>query len=213
MNCDKKDLLLYAVTDRAWVGDKTLYEQVEQAIRGGVTMVQLREKHLDEAQFYQEALEIKELCGRYGIPFLINDNVALACKVQADGVHVGQDDMAASDVRAMIGPDKILGVSAQTVDQAMAAQQAGADYLGVGAVFSTSTKLDACEVTKQTLAEICDAVDIPVVAIGGIKKHNIMELAGTGIDGVALVSAIFAAEDIAQECTALRSLSAEMIAK
>lgn len=213
MNCDKKDMLLYAVTDRAWVGDKTLYEQVEQAIRGGVTMVQLREKHLDEAQFYQEALEIKELCGRYGVPFLINDNVALACKVQADGVHVGQDDMAASDVRAMIGPDKILGVSAQTVEQAMAAQQAGADYLGVGAVFSTSTKLDACEVTKQTLTEICAAVDIPVVAIGGIKKHNIMELAGTGIDGVALVSAIFAAEDIEQECTALRNLSAEMIAK
>ncbi len=213
MNCDKKDMLLYAVTDRAWVGDKTLYEQVEQAIRGGVTMVQLREKHLDEAQFYQEALEIKELCGRYGVPFLINDNVALACKVQADGVHVGQDDMAASDVRAMIGPDKILGVSAQTVEQAMAAQKAGADYLGVGAVFSTSTKLDACEVTKQTLAEICAAVDIPVVAIGGIKKHNIMELAGTGIDGVALVSAIFAAEDIEQECAALRNLSAEMIAK
>ena len=213
MNCDKKDMLLYAVTDRAWVGDKTLYEQVEQAIRGGVTMVQLREKHLDEAQFYQEALEIKELCGRYGVPFLINDNVALACKVQADGVHVGQDDMAASDVRAMIGPDKILGVSAQTVEQAMAAQQAGADYLGVGAVFSTSTKLDACEVTRQTLTEICAAVDIPVVAIGGIKKHNIMELAGTGIDGVALVSAIFAAEDIEQECTALRNLSAEMITK
>lgn len=213
MNCDKKDLLLYAVTDRAWLGDQTLQEQVEQAIRGGVTFVQLREKRLGEEAFYQEAVALKELCGRYGVPFVINDNVALACRVDADGVHVGQDDMEAGNVRAIIGPDKILGVSAQTVEQAIAAQNAGADYLGVGAVFSTSTKPDACEVTYQTLQDICAAVDIPVVAIGGIKKHNLMELAGSGIDGIALVSAIFAAEDIEQECAALRALSSEMIAK
>ncbi len=213
MNCDKKDLLLYAVTDRAWLGEQTLQEQVEQALRGGVTFVQLREKTLEEEAFYQEAVALKELCGRYGVPFVINDNVALACRVDADGVHVGQDDMEAGNVRAMIGPDKILGVSAQTVEQAVAAQNAGADYLGVGAVFSTSTKLDACEVTWQTLKDICAAVDIPVVAIGGIKKYNVMELAGSGIDGIALVSAIFAAEDIEQECVVLRALTSEMIAR
>ena len=213
MNCDKKDLLLYAVTDRAWLGEQTLQEQVEQALRGGVTFVQLREKTLEEEAFYQEAVALKELCGRYGVPFVINDNVALACRVDADGVHVGQDDMEAGNVRAMIGPDKILGVSAQTVEQAVAAQNAGADYLGVGAVFSTSTKLDACEVTWQTLKDICAAVDIPVVAIGGIKKYNVMGLAGSGIDGIALVSAIFAAEDIEQECVVLRALTSEMIAR
>ena len=213
MNCDKKDLLLYAVTDRAWLGEQTLQEQVEQALRGGVTFVQLREKTLEEEAFYQEAVALKELCGRYGVPFVINDNVALACRVDADGVHVGQDDMEAGNVRAMIGPDKILGVSAQTVEQAVAAQNAGADYLGVGAVFSTSTKLDACEVTWQTLKDICAAVDIPVVAIGGIKKYNVMGLAGSGIDGSALVSAIFAAEDIEQECVVLRALTSEMIAR
>lgn len=213
MNCDKKDLLLYAVTDRAWLGEQTLQEQVEQALRGGVTFVQLREKTLEEEAFYQEAVALKELCGRYGVPFVINDNVALACRVDADGVHVGQDDMEAGNVRAMIGPDKILGVSAQTVEQAVAAQNAGADYLGVGAVFSTSTKPDACEVTWQTLKDICAAVDIPVVAIGGIKKYNVMELAGSGIDGIALVSAIFAAEDIEQECVVLRALTSEMIAR
>lgn len=213
MNCDKKDLLLYAVTDRAWLGEQTLQEQVEQALRGGVTFVQLREKTLEEEAFYQEAVALKELCGRYGVPFVINDNVALACRVDADGVHVGQEDMEAGSVRAMIGPDKILGVSAQTVEQAVAAQNAGADYLGVGAVFSTSTKLDACEVTWQTLKDICAAVDIPVVAIGGIKKHNVMKLAGSGIDGIALVSAIFAAEDIEQECVVLRALTSEMIAR
>ena len=213
MNCDKKDLLLYAVTDRAWLGEQTLQEQVEQAIKGGVTFVQLREKTLEEEAFYQEAVALKEMCGRYGVPFVINDNVALACRVDADGVHVGQDDMAAGNVRALIGPHKILGVSAQTVEQAIAAQNAGADYLGVGAVFSTSTKLDACEVTYQTLKEICAAVDIPVVAIGGIKKHNIMDLAGSGIDGIALVSAIFAAENIEQECATLRVLTSEMLEK
>ncbi len=211
MNCDKKDLMLYAVTDRAWTGAQTLPEQVEAAIEGGVTMVQLREKTLDEESFYQEAVGIKELCARYGIPFLINDNVSLACRVDADGVHVGQDDMAAADVRAMLGPDKILGVSAQTVEQALAAEQAGADYLGVGAVFATATKLDACEVPHKVLKAICDAVQIPVVAIGGIKKDNLMELAGTGIAGVALVSAVFAAEDIQKECGVLRRCIHEML--
>ena len=213
MNCDKKDLLLYAVTDRAWTGSQTLLEQVEAAIRGGVTIVQLREKTLDEESFYQEALSIKVLCAQCEIPFIINDNVALACRVDADGVHVGQDDMTAGDVRAMIGPDKILGVSAQTVEQALAAEQAGADYLGVGAVFATSTKPDACEVPHERLKAICEAVDIPVVAIGGISRENLMQLAGTGIAGVALVSAIFAAEDIEKECIVLHESAVAMLAQ
>ncbi len=204
MKFDRESMLLYAVTDRAWVGRQTLMEQVEDALKGGATFIQLREKQLDEESFYREALEMKALCARYQVPFVINDNVALACKVDADGVHVGQDDMAANDVRAMIGPDKILGVSAQTVEQALAAQGAGADYLGVGAVFATSTKQDACEVPRETLKAICDAVDIPVVAIGGIKKENIVQLAGTGIDGIAVVSAIFGAEDITDACKELR---------
>ncbi len=200
----KTSMKLYAVTDRAWTGKQTLLEQVENALKGGTTMVQLREKHLDEVSFYSEAVEMKALCARYNVPFLINDNVALACRVDADGVHVGQNDMAAGEVRAIIGPDKILGVSVQTVEQALAAQAAGADYLGVGAVFATATKQDACEVPLTTLKAICEAVDIPVVAIGGIHKDNIAQLAGSGIDGVAVVSAIFAADDITEACKTLR---------
>ena len=178
MRCDKKDLLLYAVTDRAWLGDKTLAWQVEESLKGGATMIQLREKHLDEDTFQAEALELQALCRRYGVPFLINDDVELAVAVNADGVHVGQHDMEAGQVREKIGPDKILGVSAQTVEQALRAQAAGADYLGVGAVFPTGTKDDADAVSYDTLKAICRAVDIPVVAIGGIGAHNVQALAG-----------------------------------
>ena len=191
MNCDKKDLLLYAVTDRAWLGDKTLSWQVEESLKGGATMIQLREKHLDHEHFLKEAKEIKELCRKYQVPFLINDDVDLAVEVDADGVHVGQHDMEAGEVRKKIGPNRILGVSAQTVEQALLAQQAGADYLGVGAVFPTGTKDDADAVSIQTLGEICHAVSIPVVAIGGIGQHNVMQLAGSGICGIAVVSAIY----------------------
>lgn len=193
MKFDKKDLLLYAVTDRSWLGEKTLLQQVEEALRGGVTMLQLREKDLDETAFLEEALAVKALCARYRVPFLIDDNVPLALRCGADGVHVGQSDMEAGEVRRRLGPGKILGVSAQTVEQALRAQAAGADYLGVGAVFSTSTKLDADTVSFDTLQEICAAAEIPAVAIGGIGETNLMELAGSGIAGVAVVSAIFAA--------------------
>lgn len=193
MKFDKQNLLLYAVTDRSWLGEKTLFQQVEEALQGGVTMLQLREKDLDEKSFMEEAAAVKELCARYQVPFLIDDNVPLALRCGADGVHVGQSDMEAGEVRARIGPDKILGVSAQTVSQAVLAQEAGADYLGVGAVFSTSTKLDADTVSLETLREICTAVKIPVVAIGGINEANLPELTGSGINGVAVVSAIFAA--------------------
>lgn len=210
MKCDRKTMLLYAVTDRAWLKDQTLYQQVEAALKGGVTCVQLREKELDDEAFLSEALEISALCRRYGVPFFINDNVQVAIKCKADGIHVGQDDMSASDVRRLVGDGMMLGVSVHTVQEALEAVKAGADCLGVGAMFSTSTKADADVVTMEALKDICDAVDVPVVAIGGLGKHNILQLAGTGVDGVALVSAIFSADDIESECRELRKLSEEM---
>ena len=210
MKCDRKTMLLYAVTDRAWLKDQTLYQQVEAALKGGVTCVQLREKKLDDEAFLSEALEISALCRRYGVPFFINDNVQVAIKCKADGIHVGQDDMSASDVRRLVGDGMMLGVSVHTVQEALEAVKVGADCLGVGAMFSTSTKADADIVTMEALKDICDAVDVPVVAIGGLGKHNILQLAGTGVDGVALVSAIFSADDIESECRELRKLSEEM---
>lgn len=199
-----KDLLLYAITDRHWLGDQTLYEQVQETLEGGSTFIQLREKELDYDSFLAEANEIKKLCADYGVPFVINDNVQVAVDCDADGVHVGQGDMEAGDVRQKIGPDKILGVSAQTVEQAKLAEERGADYLGVGAVFPTGSKDDADEVSHETLKEICDAVSIPVVAIGGITYDNIPELAGSGICGISVISAIFAADDIRQATIALK---------
>ena len=211
MKCDKKHMLLYAVTDRTWLNGKNLASQVEEALKGGATCIQLREKDMEEEAFLAEAWEIKALCRKYHVPFIINDNVSVAVKCGADGIHVGQHDMAASNVRALVGDEMILGVSAQTVEQALLAEKNGADYLGVGAVFSTSTKLDADSVSHETVKEICRAVSIPVVAIGGISKHNILQLKGTGVDGVALVSAIFASSDIEKECRGLLALSKEMV--
>lgn len=212
MRCKGEWLRLYAVTDRSWLRGRTLAEQVEEALLGGATCIQLREKELEEETFLAEAVELKRLCDRYQVPFIINDNVKLALACGADGVHVGQSDMEAGNVRALVGKDKIIGVSAQTVEQALAAEAAGADYLGVGAVFPTSTKKDAQEVSRQTLTDICKMVKIPVVAIGGISRENMMQLSGTGVEGVALVSAIFAAERIEAECRSLRRLSEEMVA-
>ena len=211
MKCDKKDLLLYAVTDRHWLNGRTLYSQVEDALKGGATFIQLREKELDEEHFLEEAKEIKELCRRYQVPFVINDNVEIALAVDADGVHVGQSDMEAGDVRAKLGPDKIIGVSAQTVEQAVMAEQNGADYLGVGAVFPTGSKADALEVSHDTLKAICKAVKIPVIAIGGISKENILELSGSGICGIAVISAIFAKDDIEEAARELRGLTEKMV--
>ena len=211
MRCDKGYMLLYAVTDRAWTGKQTLYEQVEAAIKGGATCVQLREKALDEESFLAEAVEISALCKRYGVPLFINDNVDIAVKCGAQGVHVGQEDMAAARVREKVGEGMMIGVSAHSVEEAVEAERNGADCLGVGAMFSTSTKTDVDVLSKETLRDICEAVSIPVVAIGGISKDNISELKGTGVDGVALVSAIFSAEDIESECRLLRKLSEEMV--
>lgn len=211
MKLDKKSMLLYAVTDRAWVGKQSLYEQVECALKGGATCVQLREKELDDKEFLKEAVEISALCKRYGVPFFVNDNVEIAIKCNADGVHVGQEDMQASKVRDKVGDNMIIGVSVHSVKEALDAVANGADCLGVGAMFSTSTKTDVDVLPKQVLADICNAVDIPVVAIGGISKNNIFQLAGTGVDGVALVSAIFAADDIESECRELLALSQQMV--
>ena len=196
MNCDKKDLLLYAVTDRHWLKGRSLRQVVEESLDGGVTMVQLREKQLEEGTFLEEARELQALCRQRRIPFLVNDNVDIALAMNADGVHVGQSDMEALDVRKKLGPDKIIGVSAQTVEQALLAQAHGADYLGVGAVFPTGSKDDAVEVPFETLNAICQAVRIPVVAIGGISKANVEQLRGSGICGVAVISAIYGADDI-----------------
>ena len=207
MKLTNEMLRLYAVTDRAWLRGRTLLEQVEDALRGGATMVQLREKALDEDAFLREAIALAKLCHRYGVPLLINDNVEIARRSGADGVHVGQEDMAAAEVRGILGSDMIVGVTAKTVEQALRAQDAGADYLGSGAVFGSSTKLNAKPMTRETLSVITHAVSIPVVAIGGIHSGNILELAGTGIAGVAVVSGIFAAENIEEECRLLRRLA------
>ena len=211
MKCDNKTMMLYAVTDRAWVGKQSLYEQVEAALKGGATCVQLREKELDEETFLQEAMEISALCKRYGVPFFINDNVEIAVKCRADGIHVGQEDMAAAQVRRRVGDGMMIGVSVHSVEEALEAVKNGADYLGVGAMFSTSTKTNIRVLTKEILRDICAAVDVPVVAIGGIGKANLSQLSGTGVDGVALVNAIFAADDIESECRLLRKLSEEMV--
>ena len=192
----REQMLLYAVTDRHWLNGQMLYEQVEEALKGGATFIQLREKDLTEEEFLEEAKKIQQLCKKYRVPFIINDNVKLAKEIDADGVHVGQSDMEALDVRAQLGEDKIIGVSARTVEQALLAEKHGADYLGVGAVFQTGTKTDAREVEHSVLKEICTKVDIPVVAIGGITQDNVKELSGSGINGVAVISAIFAQKDI-----------------
>lgn len=204
-------LLLYAVTDRHWLGDRTLYDVVRESLDGGVTFLQLREKDLDDENFYQEAVELQAMAKEYGVPFVVNDNVDIAVRMNADGVHVGQSDMEAGDVRALIGPDKILGVSAQTVEQAVLAEKRGADYLGVGAVFPTGSKDDADDVSFETLKAICEAVSIPVVAIGGITLQNTPELAGSGICGIAVISAIYGQKDICQATTSLRKVTEEMV--
>lgn len=196
MKLDSKAYRLYAVTDRSWVGTGTLLAQVEQALLGGATMIQLREKDLNPQDFLAEAHALRALCRQFHVPFLINDSLEIALACDADGIHVGQEDLEAAQVRRALGPDKILGVSAQTLPQAKLALAQGADYLGVGAVFPTSTKNDALPVPLDTLREITREIPLPVVAIGGITEENVLQLQGTGIAGVAVISALFAQPDI-----------------
>lgn len=204
-------LELYAVTDRHWLGKQTLFDQVKEALDGGATCIQLREKQLDEENFLKEAIEIQKLCKEYHVPFIVNDNVDIAKTMHADGIHVGQSDMEALDVRKALGNDVILGVSAQTVEQAKKAEAHGADYLGVGAVFPTGSKDDAEDVSYETLKAICEAVSIPVIAIGGITQDNVKELAGSGIVGIAVISAIFAQQHITQATKDLKQATEQML--
>lgn len=208
MSILKEQLLLYAVTDRTWVGRQTLLEQMEDALKGGVTLVQLREKDLEEAAFLREAIQAKELCHRYHVPLIINDNVEIALKSGADGVHVGIEDAPVAEIRKRAGKDFIIGATAKTIQQAQLAEASGADYLGVGAVFPSPTKKSAIRITNEQLNEICASVSIPAVAIGGITRDNMAQLKGSRIDGVAVVSAIFAAEDIK---TAAEQLKQEVL--
>lgn len=211
MKVRPEQLRLYAVTDRAWAADEDAFlAQVEDAVDGGATFVQLREKQLNDEAFLAEAERFVALCRRKGVVSIINDNVEIAAKTNADGVHVGQEDLAAGRVRQLLGPDKIIGVSAHTVEEALAAQAAGADYLGTGAAFVTGTKTDAKPISRDTIRAICAAVDIPVVAIGGITRDNILELKGCGLDGVAVVSALFAQKDVKAAAEELLALSNEM---
>lgn len=206
----RASLRLYGVTDRSWLRGETLVQQVEKALQGGVTFLQLREKQLQEEEFLEEALKIRELCSRYHVPFVIDDNVKVALRSGADGVHLGQADMGIQEARRILGEDKIIGLSARTAGQAVQAEKDGADYLGAGAVFGTSTKSDAITLPKGILKEICRSVSIPVVAIGGINSSNLLELRGTGISGAAVVSAIFAAEDIAAAARRLNVLAGQV---
>lgn len=210
-NITSEQLLLYAVTDRSWLNGRSLPEDVEKTLRGGATFVQLREKDSTFSGIREEALALKALCARYQVPFVIDDDVALANEVGADGVHVGQSDMACAKAREALGPDAIIGVSAQTVAQARAAEAAGADYLGVGAVFPTGSKDDAVEVSHEVVREICEAVSIPVVAIGGISRDNVGSLSGLGLSGIAVISALFAQEDLEAAAKDLRDRMKAMV--
>lgn len=196
--------MLYAVTDRAWVGKQTLLQQIEEALKGGVTLLQLREKGLSEEAFVEEAIQVREVCHKYGVPLIINDNVEVAIKSGADGVHVGIEDQPVAEIRQRVGREFIIGATAKTVEQAKAAEAAGADYLGVGAVFPSPTKKNAIRITKEQLQKICASVSIPAVAIGGISAENVEELQDGGMCGVAVVSAVFAAEDIADATAQLK---------
>ena len=208
----RKGMLLYAVTDQSWLKEgQTLISVCEDVLANGATFLQIREKDLDAACFEAEAANLKALCARYSVPYVVNDSVEIALAIDADGVHVGQSDIRGRDIRKLIGPDKILGISAGTVEEAQAAETVGADYIGVGAVFGTSTKKNARNLTVQKLREITDAVSIPVVAIGGINGQNLMGLKDSGVDGVAVVSAIFAAENPGRATRELLTLAREMV--
>lgn len=211
MKFDRNCLRLYVVTDRTWLHGRSFLEQIETVLQSGATLLQLREKDLPENEFLEEAKAVKRLTDRYGVPLIINDNVHVALACNAAGVHVGQQDMEAQNVRALLGENKIIGVTAKTVEQAQKAEQAGADYLGSGAVFGTLTKPDALPMTMERLRDITQSVSIPVVAIGGIEEHNLMMLKGSGVAGAAVVSAVFAAEDVGAATKTLRALADEMV--
>lgn len=210
MKLKKENMYLYAVTDRNWVGEKSFLQQIEDSLKGGITLLQLREKRLSKEEFLKEAYEVKKLTDKYQVPLIINDDLEIALQADAAGVHVGQKDMEVEEARKKLGSDKILGVSCRTVEDAKKAEKMGADYLGVGAMFATSTKTEAEVITKERLTAICQAVSIPVVAIGGIKEENMLDLSNSGISGVAVISGIYAQKDIESTCQRLFKLSKEI---
>lgn len=208
----REAMLLYAVTDKSWLKTgESLLDVCEKVLASGATFLQLREKDFNQADFEKEAEQLGRLCAKHRVPFVINDSVEIALQCNADGVHVGQSDIKGRNIRSMIGPDKILGISAGTVEEAIAAEKAGADYIGVGAVFGTSTKKDARNLTVEKLREIRSAVTIPVVAIGGINAENVVQLSGSGVNGVAVISAIFAAKDPGKATAQLLTLAKSMV--
>ena len=207
----KDSMCLYAVTDSMWLNGRTLPQVVEEALEGGATFMQIREKNMPYEELVTLAKEVKMVTDRYHVPYVVDDEVEIAKEIDADGVHIGQSDKALLEARKILGPDKIIGVSVQTVEQAVEAEKNGADYLGVGSIFTTSTKLDADDVSLETLRRICDAVSIPVVAIGGINRDNILDLKGTNVDGVAVVSAIFAAKDIKKDTAELLKTARQLV--
>ncbi len=206
----KESMLLYGVSDSMWLNGRTLPEVIREALEGGATFMQIREKELPYEEFLALAKEVKKVTDEFQVPYVVDDEVEIAKCIDADGVHIGQSDKALEEARAILGPDKIIGVSVQTVEQAVLAEKNGADYLGVGSIFTTSTKLDADDVSLETLRAICDAVQIPIVAIGGIKADNILQLKGTNVDGVAVVSGIFGAEDIKGATAELLELAKQL---
>lgn len=211
MKLSKHNMLLYAVTDRSWLNGKTLSEEVEEAIIGGATFIQLREKNLDSDDFLSEAIEIRKICNKYEVPFVIDDNVEIAIKSGADGVHLGQNDMNISQARALLGKNKIIGATARTVEQAVRAEQEGADYIGSGAVFATSTKSDTVPLSYENLCKICRSVSIPVVAIGGINTGNVKYLTGSGISGIAVVSGIFKSDNVRESAGTLKEMIIDIL--
>lgn len=208
----RRTMLLYAITDRSWLKEgESLTDVCREVLDNGATFLQIREKDLDKENFEKEAAELKKLCEKYRVPFVVNDNIQIALDIDADGVHVGQSDIKGRDIRSLIGPDKILGISAGTAEEAVAAEKAGADYIGVGAVFGTSTKKDARNLSIEKLREICGAVSIPAVAIGGISRENVRELDGSGASGIAVISAIFGAGEPGKATGELLKLAEEMV--
>ncbi len=207
MKITKKDVLLYAVTGSS----ASLYDAVEQALKGGVTCLQLRVKNKSTDEFLKEALSLKPLCASYGVPFIINDSLDIALKSNADGIHIGQSDGSPADIRKILGEDKIIGVTAHNLVEALKAEKEGADYLGVGAAFPTGSKDDANVIKHEVYRQICDAVKIPVVAIGGIDKDNITMLSGSGISGIAVISAVFSQDNIQKAAAELKSLADKMV--
>ena len=211
MKLSKDDLLLYAITDRRNLDKKVFFEKIEEALQGGVTILQLREKELDEDSFINEAIEVKNICRKHGIPLIINDNVNVALKSGADGVHVGIEDMPIDEIRRTVPDSFIIGATCKTVEQAQSAERLGADYMGVGAVFPSPTKKNAVRITREQLKEICASVSIPAVAIGGISLENVDELKGGGMSGIAVVSAVFSADDIQKAASLLKEKAKSLI--